>query len=60
VEHGCLPSAVANGIVRAVLADDLYLFVGPMAKPASVLARLSRRLTRRVTIKDSYKSGYLS
>jgi hypothetical protein len=51
---------VANGIVRAVLADDLYLFVGPMAKPASVLARLSRRLTRRVTIKDSYKSGYLS
>jgi NAD(P)-dependent dehydrogenase (short-subunit alcohol dehydrogenase family) len=60
VEHGCLPSVVANGIVRAVLADDLYLFVGPMAKPASVLARLSRRLTRRVTIKDSYKSGYLS
>jgi NAD(P)-dependent dehydrogenase (short-subunit alcohol dehydrogenase family) len=60
VEHGCLPSVVADGIVRAVLADDLYLFVGPMAKPAAVLARLSRRLTRRVTINDSYKSGYLA
>ena len=59
VEHGCLPRVVADGIVRAVLADDLYLFVGPMAKPASVLARLSRRLTRRVTIADSRKSGYL-
>jgi NAD(P)-dependent dehydrogenase (short-subunit alcohol dehydrogenase family) len=60
VEHGCLPDLVADGIVRSVLNDDQYLFVGPMAKPASVLARLSRRLTRRVTIKGSYKSGYLA
>jgi len=59
VEHGCPPSEVAEGTVRAVLNDDLYLFVGPMAKPASVLARISRRLTRKVTISDSRKSGYL-
>lgn len=59
VEHGCLPSVVADGIVRSVLKDDAYLFVGPMARPASLLARLSRRLTRKVTISDSRKSGYL-
>jgi NAD(P)-dependent dehydrogenase (short-subunit alcohol dehydrogenase family) len=59
VDHGCLPDEVAEGIVRSVLGDAAYLFVGPMARPASVLARLSRRLTRRVTIRDSRKSGYL-
>jgi NAD(P)-dependent dehydrogenase (short-subunit alcohol dehydrogenase family) len=59
VEHGCLPGEVADRIVRSVLGDDLYLFVGPMAKPASFLARISRRLTRKVTISDSRKSGYL-
>jgi hypothetical protein len=35
------------------------LFVGPMAKPASVLAQLSRLLTRWVTIAGSRNSGYL-
>jgi NAD(P)-dependent dehydrogenase (short-subunit alcohol dehydrogenase family) len=59
VRHGCLPDVVAEGIVRSVLGDDAYLFVGPMARPASLLARLSRRLTRRVTIRDSRRSGYL-
>lgn len=59
VEHGCLPDVVANGIVQSVLTDDLYLFVGPQAKPASLLARLSRRLTRKVTIRTARKSGYL-
>lgn len=59
VEHGCLPDVVAEGIVRSVLDDSAYLFVGPMARAASVLARVSRRLTRRVTIRDSRKSGYL-
>ena len=59
VEHGCLPDVVADGIVRSVLHDDLCLFVGPMARPASLLARVSRRLTRRITISDSRKSGYL-
>jgi NAD(P)-dependent dehydrogenase (short-subunit alcohol dehydrogenase family) len=58
VEHGCLPDVVADGIVRSVLHDDPYLFVGPMARPASLLARVSRRLTRRITISDSRKSGY--
>lgn len=59
VEHGCLPDIVANGIVQSVLTDDIYLFVGPEAKPASLLARLSRRLTRKVTIRTARKSGYL-
>jgi NAD(P)-dependent dehydrogenase (short-subunit alcohol dehydrogenase family) len=60
VEHGCLPDVVADGIVRSVLADDAYLFVGPLARPASVLARVSRRLTRRVTLRDARKSGYVA
>jgi NAD(P)-dependent dehydrogenase (short-subunit alcohol dehydrogenase family) len=59
VEHGCLPEVVAERIVRSVCNDDAYLFVGPMARPASVLARISRRLTRRITIRDSRQSGYL-
>lgn len=58
-EHGYLPNVVADRIVRSVCDDDAYLFVGPMAKPASVLARVSRRLTGRATIADSRKSGYL-
>jgi len=58
-EHGCRPDVVAEGIVRSVLNDDAYLFVGPMARPASFLARVSRRLTRKVTIRDSRRSGYL-
>jgi NAD(P)-dependent dehydrogenase (short-subunit alcohol dehydrogenase family) len=60
VEHGCLPDVVANDIVRAILQDDLYCFTGPMAKPASILARISRRLTRKVTIRDAKRSGYLA
>lgn len=59
MEHGCLPDIVANGIVQSVLTDDIYLFVGPEAKPASLLARLSRRLTRKVTIRAVRRSGYL-
>lgn len=58
-ERRCLPDVVAEGIVRSVLNDDAYLFVGPMARPASFLARVSRRLTRKVTIRDSRRSGYL-
>lgn len=58
-ERGCMPSVVAEDVVRSVLQDDAYLFVGPMAKPAALLARISRRLTRRVTIRDARKSGYL-
>ncbi len=60
VEHGCLPDVVANDIVRSILKDDLYCFTGPAAKPASVLARISRRLTRTVTIRDAKRSGYLA
>jgi NAD(P)-dependent dehydrogenase (short-subunit alcohol dehydrogenase family) len=60
VEHGCLPGLVGDGIVRSVLNDDLYLFVGPEAKPAAALARLSRRLTRWMTIRAARKSGYLA
>lgn len=59
VQHGCLPDVVANGIVRSVLNDGLYLFVGPGAKPASLLARWSRRLTRKATIRAARRSGYL-
>ena len=59
VENGCLPNVVADGIVRSVLNGDAHLYVGPMAKPASLLARVSRRLTRKVTLRDSRKSGYL-
>jgi NAD(P)-dependent dehydrogenase (short-subunit alcohol dehydrogenase family) len=59
-QHGCLPDVVAAGIVRSVLNDDLYLFVGPEARPASVLARVSRRLTRWMTIRAARKSGYLA
>jgi hypothetical protein len=50
---------VAERIVRSVCNNDAYLFVGPMAKPASMLARVSRRLTRKITIRDSRQSGYL-
>lgn len=59
VEHGCLPDVVARDIVRSILNDDQYCFTGPMAKPASMLARISRRLTRKVTIRDARRSGYL-
>ena len=59
VEHGCLPDVVAEGIVRSVLTDDTYLFVGPKAKPASILARLSRRLMRKATLRDARVAGYL-
>ena len=59
VEHGCLPDVVAEGIVRSVLADDPYLFVGPAARLGAVAARLSRRLTRRITLRSARESGYL-
>lgn len=59
VEHGCLPDVVAEGIVRSVLSDDQYLFVGPKAKPASILARLSRSLVRKATLRDARVAGYL-
>lgn len=59
VEHGCLPNVVADGIVRSVLADDAYLFVGPMAKLASLLRWLPHRLRRRLTLEDAGKAGYL-
>lgn len=59
VENGCLPSVVADGIVRSVLKDDVYLFVGPMAKAASIMSRLSRRLARKGTIREARRSGYL-
>lgn len=59
VEHGCLPNVVADGIVRSVLADDAYLFVGPMAKLASLLRWLPHRLRRRLTLGDAAKAGYL-
>ena len=58
-EVGCLPSVVADGIVRSVLKDDLYLFVGPMAKASSIMARVSRRLLRRATIHGSLRAGFL-
>lgn len=60
VEHGCLPGGVAEGIVRSLLADDAYLFVGPEARPGALLARLSRRLTRKVTLRTARRSGYLA
>jgi NAD(P)-dependent dehydrogenase (short-subunit alcohol dehydrogenase family) len=60
VEQGCHPSVVADGIVQSVLKGDAYLFVGPMARPASMLARVSRRLTRRVTLRGARESGYLA
>ena len=59
VEHGCLPNVVADGIVRSVLDDDPYLFVGPMAKLATLLAWLPRGLRRTLTLKDAGKAGYL-
>ena len=59
VAHGCLPDVVAEGIVGSVLADDLYLFVGPAARLAAVAARLSRRLTRWLTLRGARESGYL-
>ena len=57
--EGCHPSVVAEGIVRAVEKDDIVLPVGPMARAAYVLMRLSRRLARRLTISSAKKSGYL-
>jgi NAD(P)-dependent dehydrogenase (short-subunit alcohol dehydrogenase family) len=59
VEHGCLPDVVAEGIVRSVLSDDQYLFVGPKAKLASILARVSRGMVRQATLRDSRVAGYL-
>ena len=58
VEHGCLPDVVAEGIVRSVLADDLYLFVGPDGQagvhagapvaPPDALADAARRPRQRL------------
>ena len=59
VEHGCLPDVVAEGIVRSVLADDLYLFAARPPGSAPSLARLSRRLTRWLTLRGARDSGYL-
>lgn len=59
VENGCLPNVVAEGIVRSVLDDQQYLFVGPMARLASLLRWLPPRLKRRLTIRDAGKAGYL-
>jgi len=60
VEHGCLPDVVAEGIVRSVLADDQYLFVGPAARVGAIAARLSRRLARWLTLRGARDSGYLA
>jgi NAD(P)-dependent dehydrogenase (short-subunit alcohol dehydrogenase family) len=60
VQHGCLPDVVARGVVRSVLRDDPYLFVGPMAKPGSLLARVSRQLARKVTLRGAREIGYLA
>ena len=59
VEHGCLPDVVANGIVRSVLDDDPYLFVGPMAKLATLLAWLPRGLRRTLMLRSAGEAGYL-
>jgi len=59
VEHGCLPDVVADGIVRSVLDDDPYLFVGPMAKLATLLAWLPRGLRRTLMLRNAGKAGYL-
>jgi hypothetical protein len=50
---------VAERILRSIGRDDAYLVVRPMARPASLLTRVSRRITRRVTVRDARKTGYL-
>jgi len=58
-DHGCLPDVVGEGVARAVENDDAYLFVGPLARPGAIMARLSRRLARRFTLANARQSGYL-
>lgn len=57
-EKGCLPDVVAEGIVRAVQARKHLLAIGPSAKLATTLMRISRRLTRSVVISLSRKIGF--
>lgn len=59
VEKGCLPEAVADGMVRAVEQGEDLLLVGPLARTISWMRRLSLGLARRVTIRDARRMGYL-
>jgi short-subunit dehydrogenase len=55
---GAHPSVVATAIVQAVQRGQGLVLVGPYAKLAFHLKRVSRALLTRVTLADSKKMGY--
>jgi short-subunit dehydrogenase len=55
---GAAPSVVAEAIVRAVQTGKGLVLVGPYAKLAFHLKRLSRALLTRITLADASKMGY--
>jgi NAD(P)-dependent dehydrogenase (short-subunit alcohol dehydrogenase family) len=58
-QHGCPPSEVADGIVRATLAGEDYCFTGPKAKLGYNVTRISRTLARKISVRNARSNGYL-
>lgn len=59
LNEGCSPDVVAQGIVDKTFSGSSYVLVGPKAKLANFISRLSRKLTRKVMVAEAYKNGYL-
>ena len=57
--NGASPEVVAAAIIDAVLNEKALVLVGPMARPAYHVKRISRALLRRLSLADSRKAGYL-
>jgi NAD(P)-dependent dehydrogenase (short-subunit alcohol dehydrogenase family) len=57
--NGASPALVADAIVDGVVRGRSLVLVGPMARPAYHVKRISRSLLRRLSLADSRKAGYL-
>lgn len=57
--NGAQPERVADAIVDGVTRGRSLVLVGPMARPAYHIKRISRGLLRRLSLADSRKAGYL-
>jgi NAD(P)-dependent dehydrogenase (short-subunit alcohol dehydrogenase family) len=57
--NGASPDVVAEAIVDGVVRGKSLVLVGPMARPAYHVKRVSRTLLRRLSLTDSRKAGYL-
>ncbi len=57
--NGAQPEQVADAIVDGVTRGRSLVLVGPMARPAYHIKRISRGLLRRLSLADSRKAGYL-